>query len=189
MILSPRHLFTTAALLLLPLAAALPVEQEAVAPPPETPPTVIESDKLEMVTREGESHFVFSQNVKVTGNNLTVTCDQLEVHSAKSEDQSEGVAEIGSIQMIVAAGNVRMEQEGRVATSGRAELFPQEGRVVLLDSPVIHDLHGTGTGARIILYQGEGRAVIEGDDEQPVRITLPTLPDLGAQPEPDRTAP
>lgn len=198
MILSIRTLLISGATFLLPFQAVPAQSDEADASPPATPaaeaeaetdpapeetqPTVIDSDKVEMVTLEHETRFVFSNNVRITGNNMVILCDQLEVYAAREGEKKkkdDAVAELGRIQRIFAIGNVRIQQEGREAASGRAEVFPQEGRIVLTESPVIRDEQGSVSGERIILYQGESRAVVEGSSTQTARIVLPPMPDLG----------
>jgi lipopolysaccharide transport protein LptA len=177
-------------LLLAWLAVLLPFPVIGAGPPPkplpaaDSTPTVIDSDRLEMVTLEEETHFVFSDNVIVTATNMTVRCDRLEVFAGRHANAAEGeqTNELGRIQRIFAIGNVRIEQEGRQATSGRAEVFPQEGMIVLTENPVIEDSQGRVSGERIVLYQGESRAVVESGATQPARVFLPTLPDLGADP-------
>jgi lipopolysaccharide transport protein LptA len=204
MILSRPLLATGLALLfplLPPLAAAedtppampaevAPAAASSAAPPAEglsaeerSPATVIESDSMEMVTTDEETRFVFSNNVRVTGNNLTVHCDRLEVLSARHDNDRDAAPELGRIQTIFALGNVRIQQETRLATAGRAELFPQEGKIVLLDSPMIIDDQGRVSGERITLYQGESRAVVDSGEGRPARIILPSLPDLDASGE------
>lgn len=184
MILSLRSLLSAGALLLFPLslifaeAEPAPAPEEA-APEEAAPPTVIRSERVEMVTREDETHFVFSDKVSVTGNNLVVHCDRMEVFSSRNSAATERAPEIGAVRLILAIGNVRIEQEGRIGTAGRAELFPIEGRVVLTESPTIRNEHGTVTGHRIILNQGENQAIVESGDEQPAEITLPAIPNLG----------
>lgn len=174
-------------LLLASTATGQPEEVPPENAPERAPQTVIDSDRVEMVTADGETRFLFTDNVVVTGNNLTVQCDRLEVFSARNEGEREGgrdsVTEIGSIQLILATGNVRIEQEGREATAGRAELFPVEGKIVLTENPVIRNEQGTVSGERITLNQGEGRALVERGEDQPARIVLPSLPDLGAEGE------
>jgi lipopolysaccharide export system protein LptA len=58
------------ALIALPLAA-----QDA----PELPPTTITSQQLDMRTTDKESTFLFTGLVTVTGNQIELTCDELEV--------------------------------------------------------------------------------------------------------------
>lgn len=154
-----------------------PVEaSESEAAPPAT---VFESEHGEMQTFEEETRFLLRGNVRVTGNNLRVFCDRLEVYAPR-EGIKAGGAPAGGITRILALGNVRIEQAGREAHAGRAEVFPQEGRIVLTESPMIRDDQGMVTGERITFIQGEARAIVEGGETGPARITLPTLPDLGA---------
>ncbi len=146
------------------------------------PATVIQGDQLEMIADEHTAHFVFTDNIRVTGNNITMTCDRLEVISSRDdgdESSDERLAGMGRIRLIVASGRVHVFQEGREALAGRAEVLPDEGRVILTESPVIRDSQGEVSGERIILYQGLERAVVESSAERPARVTLPTLPDLG----------
>jgi lipopolysaccharide export system protein LptA len=144
------------------------------------PPTIFESDHGEMQTLEETTRFLLTGNVRVTGNNLRVFCDRLEVYAPRAGSPQATPTTAGGIERILAVGNVRIEQEGREALAGRAEVFPQEGRIVLTESPMIRDEQGTVTGERITFLQGEARAVVEGGESGPARITLPTIPDLGS---------
>src|SRR5690606_27055627 len=160
------------------------------APETRTPepiiPTVIEADHAEMVTSDTGTRFVFPGNITVSGNNLTVRCDQMEVFSAREEQEkkpSGGPPEIGRMEKIVATGNVHIEQEGREGRAGRAEIFLIEGRIVLTESPVIRNEHGNVSGYRITFIQGETQAIVESGPGQRARIVLPKLPDLGTEME------
>lgn len=159
------------------------------APAAEGPPTVIESDHLKMTTLEEETRFIFSENVKVTTTDMTVFCDRLEVFAGRqdgseepapapaTEDPAEDeMSKLGRIDRIHAIGNVRILQEDREATSGRAEVFPQEGRVVLTENPILRNEQGKVSGGRITFYQGEREAVVESGS----RVELPSIPALGA---------
>ncbi len=144
--------------------------------------TVMEGDRFEMIAHEHELHFFVTGNVRVTGNNIVLTCDRLEGISSRSDEEvrtGERLGGMGRIRNMVAIGNVYVHQEGREAFAGRAEVLPDEGRVILTESPVIRDAQGEVSGERIILYQGLERAVVESSPERPARIILPTLPDLG----------
>lgn len=157
--------------------------------------TVIEGDQLEMIADEREARFTFTDNIRVTGNNIVLTCDRLEVISSRpveQRDSGERLAGMGRIRSIVASGRVHVTQEGREATAERAEVLPDEGRVILTGSPVIRDTQGEVSGERIVLYQGLERAVVESSIARPARVTLPTIPDLGFRPgagedEPEET--
>ncbi len=151
------------------------------------PETVIEGDRLEMIADEEEAHFTFTDNIRVTGNNIVMTCDRLEVISSRPvpDRDEERLGGMGRIRRIVASGRVHVTQEGREATAGRAEVLPDEGVVILTGSPVIRDSQGEVSGERIVLYQGLERAVVESSIERPARVILPNLPDLGCPGEDD----
>lgn len=161
-------------------------------PAAENSPTVIESDHLKMTTLDDETKFIFSENVSITTTDMTVYCDRLEVFAGrldldeksaadknvKDEDQIQ--EELGRIQRIYAIGNVRVIQGDREATSGRAEVFPREGKVVLTENPILRNEDGRVSGARITFLQGEGEAIVESDLNQRPRVELPSVPALGS---------
>ena len=152
----------------------------------ETPRTIIESDSLELVTSEAMNRFYFRGNVVVTAANMTARCEEMEVVASRTaqSDPDATIGEIGAIDRIFAIGSVVIEQAGRVAEAGRAEIYPREGKVILTESPKVTDERGVvATGPRMILEQGK-RARIEGLEDQPnlerPRVVLPTasIPDL-----------
>lgn len=151
-------------------------------------PTVIDTDHAEMVTRDGQTHFILTGNVKVTGNNLIVQCDRMELFTTPEEEAEEKEKEpsgnpspeFGRMEKIIATGNVHIEQEGREGQAGKVELFLIEGRIVMTESPVISDENGIVSGYKITFNQGEARAEVIAGEGQRVRIELPSLPDLGA---------
>ncbi|HLS28141.1 MAG TPA: LptA/OstA family protein [Opitutales bacterium] len=183
-----------------PAPAEESASSEAVAvdelPADENSPTVIESDHLKMTTLDDETQFIFSENVSITTTDMTVYCDRLEVFagrldvnekaarekadSEKSKNEDPIEEELGRIQRIYAIGNVRVVQGDREATSGRAEVFPREGRVVLTENPVLRNEDGRVSGARITFLQGEGEAIVESDLKQRPRVELPSVPPLGS---------
>jgi lipopolysaccharide export system protein LptA len=76
---------------------------------------------------------------------------------------------------------VKIVQGDRVATCGRAEVFPGEDRIVLTENPVVEitSEHYVATGPKMVLYRGQRRAVIEGAPGQRVHISMPAIKDLG----------
>lgn len=145
------------------------------------PQTVIESEQLDMKSTDHTSEFIFSSHVVVTGNNLKLTCDRLEVTTLRGGDLSATVSRLGSFQRLVALGHVKIVQGDREAVCGRAELMPGEDKIVLTENPMVTDYSSKGsvTGARIVLYRGERRAVVESGGSGPTHVTLPALNDLG----------
>jgi lipopolysaccharide transport protein LptA len=143
------------------------------------PQTVISSDRLEMETVGEKAFFLFSDNVKLTGNNLIVTCDRLEVHSDRTGDLDANFGKLSSIRQIVALGNVSISQEGRTARAGRVTVIPVEDKIVLTENPIVTDAQGSVSGERMIFYRGDRRAVVESGSGGPARVVLPAIPDLG----------
>ena len=148
----------------------------------ELPPTVIECSGLaETISTDTETIATFSDQVVVTGNNLKLYCDNLKVVAVRKGDPTATLGSYGYFKSLVATGRVRIVQGDREATCGRAEVFPNEDRIVLSEEPVVRsfDDHYIATGPRLLLYRGQRRAVIEGNNENRARITLPAIKDLG----------
>jgi lipopolysaccharide export system protein LptA len=178
------------ALTLVPCAARAAATPPPAANAPAQPlqPTVIVSDKAEMVSTETESTFTFRDNVTVTGTNLKLTCDLLVVVARRSGDPAATIGKQENFKSLVATGNVRIVQNDREATCGRAEVFPGEDKVVLTENPIVRIQGETSTlsGPRMELLRGERRAVILGDGTARPTITLPPLKDLGYEKQPEK---
>ena len=153
----------------------------AISSAQEIQPTVVESEKLDMSSTDTLTTFIFSKNVIVTGTNLKLTCDRLEVISTRKGDQTATIGKLGHFKSLIAEGSVHIIQSDREAACGRAEVLPDDDKIILTDSPVVKDLANgaIATGPRMVLYRGERRAVIEGGEAAPSRIILPAIKDLG----------
>ena len=150
--------------------------------------TVITGDHLEMLSGDEKSEFHITGRVQVIGANLRLTCHELHITAVKQGDPSDTIGKIGKVTKIIAIGNVQVEQEGRTASGGRAEFFPEEGKVLLTDNPEVTDAQGTVSGAEIEWFHGQRRALVRGGERQ-AKVTLPRLPDLGpGPPTPDEAA-
>lgn len=165
--------------LLLCAVLAAPFTRAATPPPVPNVPTVITSTKMEMWSTDTETRSVFEKNVVVTGNNLRITCDKLDVTAIRLDDVKNKDSTLGPLEKfktLIATGNVHIVQGDREVTCGRAEVFPGEDRVVLTEKPVVIDQSGpyVATGDRIVLMRGERR--IFGDN---VRLQGPPVRDLG----------
>jgi lipopolysaccharide export system protein LptA len=149
--------------------ASLPASVRASTPPAaaaaNTPaqPTVIESRSLEMRSTDKETIAIFDQNVVVTGTNLRLTCDHLEVVASRIGNTTDTVAKLDQFKSLVATGRVRIVQGDREVTCGRAEVLPLEEKIILTESPVVIDHSGpyTERGTRIILLRGQRRVIVE----------------------------
>ena len=140
------------------------------------PDTVVEAASCEIQSSDTQTVSVFTGNVTVTGNNLRLTCDRLEVVSLRGGDTGDTIGRQDRFKSLVATGKVRIVQGDREATCDRAELLPGEDKITLTGHPMVID-HGnntTATGEPLVLYRGDRR--IRGTN---VRITLPPIKDLG----------
>lgn len=149
------------------------------APADENAKTEITSTSLEMTSTDEESRAVFTGNVEVTGTNLLLTCDRLEVVATRIGDKTATIGKLERFKSLLATGSVRIVQGEREATCGRAEVYPREDRIVLTQNPTVID-HGSGSvavGEPLVLYRGERRVTGEN-----IRITFPPLKDLGFDP-------
>ena len=138
--------------------------------------TVVESQSCEITSGDTQTLSVFTGNVIVTGNNLRITCDRLDVVSLRSGPSQDTLGKQERFKSLIATGKVRIVQGDREATCEHAEVLPGEDRITLTGQPMVTD-HGnnsTATGEPLILYRGQRR--IEGTH---VRIVFPPLKDLG----------
>ena len=155
-------------------------------------PTVIESGAAEMVSTETETTFSFTKGVTVTATNMTLTCEDLVVVATRTGDPSATLGNQQNFKSLIATGGVRIVQNDREATAARAEVFPGDDKVILSGDPVVRNIgEGTelsGKGMQLVLYRGQRRAVIEGPQGTRVRLTGPSLKDLGFDPEKEKPA-
>ena len=132
-----------------PACAASSAKSAAPSKTANVPQTVIDSDSLDMVAGEDINTFHFAGNVRAEGQGMILTCDKLDV-VARRQIAKATIGHMNSVKIIVATGNVRMEQPGRVATCGKAEMTPDDGLVVMTESPKIVDTKATIEGWKII---------------------------------------
>jgi lipopolysaccharide export system protein LptA len=137
------------------------------ANPAAQPQTVIDSDALDMTAGEDVNNFHFSGNVHAQGQGMLLTCDKLDVIARRLVKGKATLGKMNSVQSVTAQGNVRMEQAGRVATAGHAEVLPDKGLVILSDNPKIVDTKATVEGWRIIYNSRDRTAqVMPSPDNQ-----------------------
>lgn len=170
--------------LLLALASLLPLGLAAQTAPlvslPGTPtpvPTELRSEKLEMTSTDEETRAIATGSVVLTGTNLRITCDRLEVIATRIGDKDGAVPTLEKFKYLLATGRVKIIQDDREATCGRAEVFPREDKVVLTEDPVIVDKSSDfiAAGERITLLRGKREVLVDLP-----KFTGPPLRDLGA---------
>ncbi len=147
--------------------------------------TSITGDKLDLLTTKDGHRFLCVGNVVVTGVNLRMTCEELDVlsHRKPTKREKNPGAAPGRVAVIVAKGKVKIEQEGRRAFAGKATIDVATGIITLEESPVVWDERGKVTGETIILERGKRRAEVRGGPDARPKVILPPLPDLGFGPK------
>lgn len=143
--------------------------------------TVITSEGPgEMVSTDHETTITFRDRVEVTGTNMKLNCDYLEVVVIRSGDVTATIGKLDKFRSMLATGNVRLVQGDREAACGRAEVLPGEDKIILSENPVIvdHDQNTRAAGEKITLLRGERRVQID----KPI-LTAPPVKDLGFDPE------
>jgi lipopolysaccharide export system protein LptA len=165
---------------LLAAAAALALASAAWAA--DAPQTTIDCSGLaESTSTDTETTTIFHDQVVAVGNGITLNCDYLKVVAIRSSEKNSTLGKHDSFKYMLATGHVRIVQTDRVATCGRAEVFPGDNRIVLTENPVvtIESEHYQASGPRMVLYRGQRRAVIEGTPTERSHILLPAIKDLG----------
>jgi lipopolysaccharide export system protein LptA len=168
-----------------PTPVASPVVVAPATPPVPLVPTVIESGSADMTSTEKETTFTFRHQVTVTGTNMKITCDELVVIARRAGDPAATLGKQENFKSLIATGNVRILQNDREATCGRAAVYPGEDKVELTESPMVRSIKEgwTQTGPKMVLYRGQRRAVIEGTATERPKLVLPPLKDLGYEKE------
>jgi len=164
------------------LATAAALALAAAARAADAPETTIDCAGLaESTSTDTETTTVFHDQVVAVGNGITLHCDYLKVVATRLSEKNSTLGRHDSFRYLLATGHVRIVQTDRVATCGRAEVFPGEDRIVLTENPVvkIESEHYEASGPRMVLYRGQRRAVIEGTPGERSRILLPAIKDLG----------
>lgn len=143
----------------------------------EPQPTTLTCDHMDMWSEEEETKAICTGNVTVTGTNLLIVCDRLELIATRiGKEEGGAVPDLDKFRYLLATGNVSITQGSRVATCGRAEVFPREEKVVLTENPVVADkaTEMVSAGDRITMLRGQERVVVENP-----RLTGPPIKDLG----------
>ncbi|HEY4301631.1 MAG TPA: LptA/OstA family protein [Candidatus Didemnitutus sp.] len=148
----------------------------AAAPAEETTTVVTSDGEGQMVSTDKETTITFHDNVVVTGTDLRLTCDFLQVIVLRTGDPSAAIGKLDKFKSLLATGNVHLVQGARDAACGRAEVLPGEDRIIMTEHPVIVDRdQGTRiSGRKITILRGQRRVFVEEPD-----LVGPPIKDLG----------
>ncbi|ACB77480.1 LptA/OstA family protein [Opitutus terrae] len=160
-------------LLLLCLATAGPLARAALEPQE----TTLTCDHMDMWSEGEETKAICTGKVTVTGTNLRILCDRLELTASRlTGGDKASVPTLEKFRYLLATGNVSITQGSRTATCGRAEVLPREEKLILTDQPVVIDraTNFVSAGEKITMLRGQERVEVEKP-----RLTGPPIRDLG----------
>lgn len=154
-------------------AVALSPWVQAAVTPQET---TLTCDHMDMWSEGEETKAICTGKVTVTGTNLRILCDRLELIATRLGDDKVSVPTLEKFRYLLATGNVSITQGSRTATCGRAEVLPREEKVVLTEDPVVIDraTNFVSAGERITMLRGQERVEVDKP-----RLTGPPIRDLG----------
>lgn len=138
--------------------------------------TTLTCGHMDMWSEGDETKAICTGKVTVTGTNLRIECDRLELTATRIGDKNASVPTLEKFRYLLATGHVSINQGTRTATCGRAEVLPREEKVILTEDPVVID-HATdfvSAGEKITMLRGQERVVVEKP-----RLTGPPIKDLG----------
>lgn len=139
--------------------------------------TIITSEgEARMVSTPTEATITFKDKVIVTGTNLRMSCDFLQVVVKRKGDETANLGTIDKFRSMLATGNVVVIQGDREAACGRAEVLPEQDRIILTENPVVvdHDQKTRMAGEKITILNGQKNFIVE----KPI-LTGPPVKDLG----------
>jgi len=142
----------------------------------ETTTTITSEGEGRMVSTDTETTITFRDHVEVTGTDLKLNCDYLEVVVLRTGDKTATIGKLDKFRSLLATGNVHIVQGAREAACGRAEVVPGEDRIVLTEKPVVvdRDQNTRISGEKITLLRGQRRVLVE----KPTLVG-PPVKDLG----------
>lgn len=162
------------------VAKEIPLDQE----------TTVFANTIKMQELEVENLFSFEGAVEATSGAVSMRADTLDLYfnPALDGETSESVSDVnddesvdfrlGKLVRVVGEGSVQVEQEDQTASCDRAVFYPQKERVLLSGNSKMSNEQATITGNMIELQRGS--AVVNGTRDEPAKVILPELPDLGA---------
>lgn len=121
-------------------------------------PTVIISDSQSYVNGKDSDKYFFDGNVIITGTDFDASCDKIEV-VMKPDKSGEK-----KIQLIIMTGNIKITQQLKLVSAGRAEILPIEEMITLSENPTIinNEDKTKAVGYKMVYRRGKKSISIEG---------------------------
>jgi lipopolysaccharide export system protein LptA len=134
----------------------------------------IASDRLDAY--DDKNLVLFSGNVVVTKEDITMNSDRIYLYYSKrervQEDSSTSMMNSGEIDRIEAEGNVRVEREGRIVTGDRAIFYNGEQKIIIQGNAEMKEGENVVRGDTITFFLKENRGIVESSGNGRVRATI-----------------
>jgi lipopolysaccharide export system protein LptA len=131
----------------------------------------IKSDRMESMEQTGQ--VVFTGHVIVTRDDMTIESDTLDVFYDKkpsTDRKSEEATRV--VEKIVAKGNVRITQDGKVATGQKAIYEKKAEKIILAGAAQVWEGQNRVKGDRITIFINEDRSVVQGTNSRRVEAVV-----------------
>jgi len=104
---------------------------------------------------------VYSRNVRMTSSMGVLESNELEIFLGSTGGNEK------SVERMLATGNVKIQQPGRLATSESAEFFQPEKKAILTGGMprILDSERGSTSGARLTLFFDDGSISVVGTSE------------------------
>ena len=114
----------------------------------------------------------FTGDVNITGNDMSMSCQKLELYFSNSLVESSAEEKKFSIEKIVATESVVITRQDRgTATAEKAVYYHDSEKIVLTGNPMVRDKDRfEGGGNTIIVFLKEDRYVVEGSKGDKARL-------------------
>lgn len=168
-----RRMFLALAALVLSLAPAVPV---VAAPAGDTPPLQVTSRKLTL--DGGKNLAVFSGDVEVIREDVTIRCDELRVNYRSVPGEGKGAQAsplpqgMGEVERIVASGNVIILKGSKRLTGDEAVYTAREEKMVVTGNAVMEEGNNVIRGNRVVFFLDRNMGTVEGSKDSRVKATL-----------------
>ena len=121
--------------------------------------TTIKSDKQWLTSAEKEDRYYFEGNIQINGTDMKATCEKMEVVIPNKANVKK------EISQIIMTENVKLTQQLKEVTCGRAEIFANDQIVVLTENPIVIDRedNSRADGHKITYNNGTRKIQVESD--------------------------
>lgn len=143
--------------------------------------TIVLARTITMQATEGGHRFRFDGEIEVMSGSVQLRSESMTIladTNTKTESTAkDGSLQVGAVNQLIAEGQVRIEQDGQVATGDKVVFYPLEERCELTGQPQVTSGEAIVRGQRMELRPKQ--ALVEGNGENKVSVELPAMPDLG----------